>query len=611
MSRFGKLLRINLSQQKVNQEKIEEKVMDKFVGGKGLGAYYLYKELASGCDPLGEKNKLIFSLGALIGTITPAASRYHLITKSPLTGIFLDCNAGGHFGPELKMTGYDLIIIEGKAEKPVVLYLHAGKVEFLPAAEYMGLGIYETENKLKKDLGDERIHTVAIGPAGENLVRYACIGSDYSRNLGRGGAGAVMGSKNLKAVAVKGSQDVGIDNPDKFMKKIQETKEWMMENPWVESTRKWGTGGNVEAMNVVGLWPVANFTSSQVENIEKINHKIYEEGLVRRLSCANCPVSCSKGYRDTTYTDGEMEGPEYETIALLGANTGIEDPQAIAAANYICNQYGMDTISAGVVIGFIMDNLDKNEITKVELKILPGEDRVGTVLRLLEKIGEGKGVGKLLGKGVKAVAEELGLEGQGPHVKGLELPAYDPRASYGMGLCYQTSDRGACHLRSFPAGREQSGVLSPGDSIEGKAEFVSQQQNEKAGQECLGVCQFPYGIGLLSDHLAELLNAADGSNYTTEELVKVGERVWNLNRCFNLREGISREDDYLPEKFAREPLMNGPAQGNTITYEAQTEMLDEYYELRGWTAEGVPTRSRLAELDLLEIVDDIKAGEQG
>lgn len=605
MSYFGRLLRIDLSNNLTQEEEISKDILEKFVGGKGLGAWLLYKEVPAGCEPLSEDNKLIFALGALSGTIAPASSRYHLVTKSPLTGIFLDCSAGGHFGPELKATGYDALIIEGKAPKPTILFIDDGNVKFMSANDYFGLGIYETEEKLKSALGDKRIRVASIGPAGEKLVKFACIGNDYSRHAGRGGAGAVMGSKNLKAIAIRGRHDVKVARPKEFLHAVAAANSWIKENPWVKHMRRWGTAGSVQLMNEHGVWPVNNFSQTIFEKIESINHDAFDKGLVKRLSCANCPVSCSKGYLDGTYTGGEMEGPEYETICMLGANVGIDDPQAIAASNYLCNQFGMDTISAGVVVGMVVDGLEKGIISERQFGMPNHQTRVQRVLWLLESIGCRSGIGEVLAEGARVVASRLGLEGMDPQVKGMEFPAYDPRASFGIGLAYQTSDRGACHLRAWPIGRESSGILSPRSSIEGKAAFVSHQQNEKAVQECLGVCQFPYGIGLLSQDLVRLLNTAVGSGHDNETLIQVGERVWNLTRCINIREGVSREDDLLPAKFANESLTDGPLEGVRLTYRQQNQMLDEYYELRGWTKEGKPSKEKLEELGLKELAVEL------
>ncbi|MBS4021567.1 MAG: aldehyde ferredoxin oxidoreductase family protein [Dethiobacter sp.] len=605
MSYFGRLLRIDLSSNTSKDEEISKNLLQQFLGGKGLGAWFLYKEVPAGCNPLSEENKLIFALGALSGTMAPAASKYHLLTKSPLTGIFLDSNSGGHFGPELKACGYDVFIIEGKAPKPVIIFIDNGRVNFLPADDYWGLGIYDTEEKIRESLGDKRIRVASIGIAGENLVKFACIGNDYSRHAGRGGAGAVMGSKNLKAIAVRGNHNVEVVHPFEFIQAVSEANSWIKDNPWVKSKRRWGTAGSAQLMNEQGVWPVNNFSQTSFQQFEKIGHEVFDHGLVKRLSCANCSVSCSKGYRDTTFTGGEIEGPEFETICLLGANVGLDDPQAIAAANYLCNNFGLDTISAGVVIGMVIDALDKGIISRKVVGLSENKNRVEMVLWLLEQIANRCGFGNIMAEGVRDFAGQFGLESLAPHVKGLELPAYDPRASFGIGLAYQTSDRGGCHLRSWPTGREITGILSPGNSIDGKAEFVSGQQHEKAAQECFGVCQFPYGIGFLSNSLVNLLNAAIGSNHDNSSLIKVGERVWNLARCFNNREGITRADDLLPAKFADEPLPDGRFKGTRLTYELQNRMLDEYYQLNGWSSEGIPCRKKLEELGLDEMASDL------
>ncbi|QGP93110.1 Aldehyde ferredoxin oxidoreductase, domains 2 & 3 [Neomoorella glycerini] len=598
MARFGTLLRINLTLEQAREEEINPDVLEQFVGGKGLGAWYLFNEIPTGCDPLGEENKLFMAPGVLSGTPAPGASKYFVVTKSPLTGIFLDTNSGGHFGPELKATGHDLVIIEGRASRPTWIYIENDKVSFIAAEDLWGKGIYETETIIRERLKDPRVRCASIGPAGENLVRYACIANDYSRHLGRGGAGAVMGSKNLKAIAVRGWQDVKVARPELFEQAVKAAVAWVMQNGWVALKRRWGTSEAVEIMNQQGIWPVNNFSATTFEGVDRINHEAFDRGLVRRLACATCPVACSKGYRDTTYTGGEVEGPEFETITLLGANLGLADPQAIAAANYLCNNYGLDTISTGAVIGLVLDGLRQGKLTQNQLGLPENKTGVELVLWLVNAIARRQGCGDLLAQGSRRMAEELGLGDTAPQVKGMEMSAYDPRASYGIGLAYQTSDRGACHLRTWPIGREISGELPPRNSIEGKPEFVKRQQDEKAAQECLGVCQFPYGIGLLGDELINLLNAAIGTNFTVDSFRRVGERIWNLARLFNVREGLSRKDDLLPLKFSIEPLPDGLSRGKTLSYPLQEQMLDRYYQLRGWDEDGIPSAAKLQELGL-------------
>ncbi len=595
----AKLLRINLSTRESRYERIPEGLLHDYAGGKGLATAYFVREISPDTDPLGEANSVYIAPGALSGTPAPASSRFHAVTKSPLTGIYLDASSGGHFGPELRAFGVDLLVLEGRAESLTGLYLSRGAVEFLDAEEYRGMGVYDTETHIRSDLGESRIRVLSIGLAGENMVRYSCLGNDYSRNIGRGGFGAVFGSKNLKFLAVKGIEDITAQRPVEFVQAAAKTAKWISANPWVPGTRQHGTAGNVAAMNDLGILPAWNFSGKVFEGASKINHVVLGSKLVRRFSCANCTISCSKGFRDTRYTGGEIEGPEFETLALLGSNVGLDDPEGIAALNYLCNQFGMDTISAGAVAGLVFDALRRN---LAENELFGFTDEMSLTeqgMQLITMIARREGPGDILADGSRAAAEFLGIAGEAPEVKGLDIAGYDPRASAGMSLAYQTSDRGACHLRSFPIGRENSGVLEPGDSIVGKAAFVSKQQNDKAAQECLGICQFPYGIGLNDPCIAEMVSAFTGHEFTVEALSETGERVWNLARLFSNACGISRKDDYLPDKITNSTMLYGPTSGRSITRAMQDSMLDEYYDLRRWDRNGIPREDHIEKLGIM------------
>lgn len=606
MARFNRLLRINLSHHTSIAEEIPDNIFEAFIGGKGLGTYYLCREVAPQVDPLGPENKVFIAPGALCGTLTPAASRYEMLTKSPLTGIYLDSSSGGHFGPELKLTGHDLVILEGQSPQPVVVTIHNDAVEFRDASHLWGQSVYETESVLRDELGDPRFRIASIGPAGEHLVKYACVSNDYSRQIGRGGMGAVWGSKRLKALAVLGTRALPVADPDGFMIAVDTALTQIFKNEWVAHKREHGTMGSLDGMHTLGISPVANFTRSVYKDIDHINSIVFGELVSQRLACANCPMACSKGTR--WKEGGEIEGPEYETAALFGPNCLIDDPQVIIQANLICNQMGMDTISAGTLAGMILGAVDAGRIAWTDLGFdPPGEDKTGqwrsnVAIKLLHKIAKREGIGDILAEGALAAGEALGIADLVPHVKGLEFPAYDPRVSPGMALAYMTSDRGACHLRSYPFGRETAGVL-PWFSLEQKAEFVKRQQDEKAAQECLGVCQFPYGIGLLTDNLPNLLSAASGQTWTYERLCTVGERIWNLSRAFNGQVGIDRQSDYLPRRFAEIPLPDGMGAGHTISRTDQDELLDSYYRLRGWDTSGLPTEEVWERLHISEFAD--------
>ena len=586
---FRHLLRIDLARQTARVEEIPAELTAAFVGGKGLGSCYFYREVDPHVDPLGPENKVFIAPGALTGTLAPAASRYEMVSKSPLTGLYLDSNAGGHFGPELKLTGHDLLILEGQSPQPVALVIQGDAVQFRDASHLWGSSIYETETALRAELGDLRFRIASIGPAGERQVKFACVSNDYSRQIGRGGLGAVLGFKRVKAIAVRGTRTLPVADPDAFMDAVDAALKHIFENPWVSHKREQGTIGSLDDNHTLGIAPVANFTRSVFEGIVRINSTVFGELVEARLACAVCPVACSKGTRLRGGGEGSgIEGPEYETAALLGLNCLVDDPQAIIRANLICNQAGMDTISAGVVVGMVLAAADADLIPWSELALSPATSRGKMVTTLLERIARRERIGDLLAEGARAASKTLGFPDLAPHVKGLEFPAYDPRVSPGMALAYMTSDRGACHLRTYPFGREVSGEL-PWFSLEQKAEFVKRQQDEKAAQECLGVCQFPYGIGLLTDDLPNLLSAASGEEWSYERLCAVGERVWNLSRAFNTPLGVDRRADYLPRRFAEVPMPDGMGAGHALSRADQDWLLDRYYHLRGWDAQGLPT----------------------
>jgi aldehyde:ferredoxin oxidoreductase len=448
--------------------------------------------------------------------------------------------------------------------------------------------VYDTENYVKKILKDPAVRVMSIGPAGENLVRFASVSSDYSRQAARGGSGAVLGSKKVKAIAVKGTRDIPIANFSSFLLLVKKAREVIFNNPWVPDQRKYGTPRTVTPVNANGLLPVNNFTEGAVESVASIDEFAVEALDGKRLSCGECPVACAKGYNRGKFA---IEGPEYETIALLGPNIGVLDLNEIAEFNYYCNQYGLDTMSTGALIGALL--------ASGKIKIAGEEKKKQTIIKLLNQISYREGVGDVLAEGLRFVGKKWGISYLMPEVKGLGIPAYDPRCSDGTALVYMTADRGACHLRSWPLGRELASIWGK-DDLNKKIDFIRNQQDEKAAEESLIVCQFAYGIGLLNEILPEMVNEATGEDWDLAKMKIAGERIWNLSKLFNIKEGMSRKDDYLPEKFAVEGIKSGPLKGKVISREKQDFMLDKYYELRGWTKKGVPTPETLKRLGIEE-----------
>ncbi len=591
MARFHKLLRVDLKSQESIIEEIPSVYEEMFLGGKGLATAYLVREVPRGIDPLGPENKLIIGTGPLSGTTAPASSRFEIVTKSPLTGIYLDCNSGGHFGPELKASGVDLLILENVSDKPVLLLIEDKKVSFIDASLIWGKHVYETEKIVRELTGVPDLRVLSIGQAGENLVKFASISNDFSRNAARGGSGAVLGSKKIKAIAVRGTSDIPVNDLKSFRRSVEKAKTVIFNNPWVPGQRKYGTVRSVEIVNHSGFLPVNNFTNGVVSSVASINEVAFEKKTGKVLSCGECPVACSKGYSRNGI---QMEGPEFETVGLFGPNMGIMDPDEIAQFNYLCNQYGMDTITAGSMLGALVET---------ELFTEKAGTRSEIIKDLLKKIAFRDGIGDILAEGPLAVAEKFNILYQMPQIKGMGFPAYDPRASFGTSLAYMTADRGACHLRSWPAGREFGGMWAA-DDIDGRVEFVKTQQDEKAAEECLIVCQFVYGIGLLDDILGEMVSVATGEKWNLDRMKEAGERCWTLARLFSCREGISRKDDYLPEKFSKESITEGPIKGSIMSMEHQNYMLDKYYNLREWDENGIPKNSLLKRLGLEDWISD-------
>lgn len=390
---------------------------------------------------------------------------------------------------------------------------------------------------------------------------------------------------------MRGSNDIPVADLKGLRKTTEKAKAVIFNNTWVEGQRKYGTVRSVEVVNQSGFLPVNNFTNGVIPSAASINEFAFERRIGKVLSCGECPVACSKGYNRNGI---QMEGPEFETVGLFGPNLGILDPDEIAQFNFLCNEYGMDTITTGSMLGALLET---------DLFAGKTEKRSDTVKDLLKKIAFRKGIGDLLAEGPMKVGEEFDILYQMPQIKGLGFPAYDPRASYGTSLAYMTADRGACHLRSWPAGREFQGLWKP-DDIDGRVEFVKNQQDEKAAEESIIVCQFVYGIGLLNEILGELVSVSTGEEWDLVRMKEAGERCWTLSRMFSCREGISRKDDYLPEKFARESIKEGPIKGNLMSLADQDYMLDLYYELRGWDNNGIPEPSLLKRLGLEEWSND-------
>ncbi len=598
---MGKILDVDLTEGTIRIEDLDPEMASAYIGGKGFAARMLYDQLAKGCDPLSPDNLLIFSTGPLTGTLAPGNGRSVVATKSPATGYWLDANCGGFFGPELKMAGFDGVVIRGKARVPVILKIDDKEAEILETPDLWGLDPFTVEKKIRGQWGKE-YRLASIGIAGEKGVLFASIISE-ARAFGRGGAGAVMGSKNLKAVAVRGRQPITVFESKRFMRTCQEAFNEIAIHPDGGGGRqKYGTNFILSCMNESGIHPVRNFQKGLFEGASQVNEDNITAYHVRHRACYGCPIYCSKisEVKEGKYKGSFTEGPEYENVWSFGAQCENSDLGAIITAEYLSDFYGLDAISAGNVIGFAMECVDRSLLKEsdVGFPLRFGDDE--GIIKALHRIGRQEGIGKLLGTGVKRMAKLLGAEDAAMHVKGLEMPAYDPRGSSGIALAYATSDRGACHLRSWPIGDE---LLSTEDRIdpfstEFKAEYVKNQQDLFAVIDSSVLCLFTF-FALSFRHIVRFLHATTGIEpfASSMEVLKCGERVNNLVRLFNLREGLRSAEDTLPPRFLKEPLKEGPARGRVVDL---APMLDEYYFVRGWDEDGVPKQEKLEELGLID-----------
>lgn len=604
---FGTILRVNLSTGKAALEAVDPQVLKDFVGGRGLGMYYLLKEVDPKCDPLSEENKLIFLTGALTGTKAPTGGRLMVMTKSPLTGGVTCSNTGGHFPTEVKRTGIDGFIIEGKAKVPTYIWINGDEVKLLSAENLWGQTSHAATDSLLS-LTDPKAKVACIGPAGERLVKFAVITNDKNRCAGRSGVGAVMGSKNLKAIVVRGNREIELHDPEGFnaiCKNLYKNfREALKAHP--NPMREFGTAMVSGVTQSHGIFPTRNFQEGVFEGWESINAKtLKEKYTVGRKACFSCPIGCGRLTRvEEGPFAGEGEGPEYETIYSFGSDCGVDNMEAVIKANYICNEFGMDTMTMGATIACAMEMSEKGLIPEDDigrtLKFGDGE----AMVELTRMTAYREGFGDILAEGSLRLATRYGHPELAMVSKGQEMAGYDPRGLQGMGLAYATSSIGASHMRGNPAYLELFGVPFSLDPLtwDDKAPAVANSQNFSALIDSTGVCVF-YAARTLNDgsqnlhpgDLLKLLNAATGINYTVEELVRAGERIINAERAFLVKAGFSRKDDSLPPRITQDPMPDGPAKGMVCHLD---EMLTQYYQVRGWTQDGAPTQGKLTELGL-------------
>ena len=617
----GKWLDVDLTHGTLVAREMSATWAERFLGGNGLGTQMLWEKVGPDVDPLGPENLLILAAGPLVGTLMPNSCRMEAVAKSPLTGIYGDANAGGFFGPELKFAGWDAVVVRGQAPRPVYLAIADDRAELRDAAEIWGQTTSQTEASIRRQWGGPGVKVACIGPAGERLVRFASIQVTSQRSLGRCGLGAVMGSKNLKAVAVRGQGSVRFADPARSHALAVDFHLRLRSNPIYKAVSAHGTPGIVSLMDPLGRFPTRNFQAGSFPDVDKINAEALEKrALVRHLACSGCPIGCDKLHLlpDGRFAGTTLHSVEYETLNAFGANLWSGDLDAILKANRMCDDLGMDTISAGRAISFAME-LWQEEILNLEetggLWLEWGN--AGEALRLLEQIAAREGLGDLLAEGVRRAARVIGRGSEefAMHVKGMEIAAQDGRAQRSMGLAHATSNRGADHLKAFPvidetgypdeARRRYGEAFLPEMAqplaTRHKPFLVKDGEDFGAVVDSVGVCKSG-GTFVLAElywpDLAAALEAVTGMEMPVERLKQIGERIYNLQRSYNVLHGISRTDDRLPRRFSQEPSPSGNAAGQVIDLEP---MLDEYYALRGWDlCTGWPTPDRLRELGLEE-----------
>ncbi|MFM1928269.1 MAG: hypothetical protein RIR28_852 [Pseudomonadota bacterium] len=608
-----KILRVNLTKGTVTNEPLNMAWAAQYLGSRGLASKYLSEEVDPKVDPLSAENKIIWATGPLTGTMASTGGRYVVVTKGPLTGAIACSNSGGYWGAELKMAGWDMVIFEGKSPKPVYLSIEDDKVEIRDAAHLWGKSVWETETLIKKDHQDPLTRISSIGLAGENQVLFAAVVNDLHRAAGRSGVGAVMGSKNLKAIAVRGTKGVGnIHNPKEFMRVTTEKKKILAENAVTgQGLPTYGTQVLMNVINEMGALPTRNHRDVAFEGARDISAEAMAEPrktdgkphLVTNQACFGCTIACGRISKiDETHFSvqnkpqywGASGGLEYEAAWALGAANGVNDLEALQYANLICNEQGMDPISFGATVGAAMELYEMGVLTKEEIGIEAPFGSAKALCELAELTARGEGFGKEIGQGSKRLCAKHGHPELSMSVKGQEFPAYDSRGIQGMGLTYATSNRGACHLRSYTVASEVLGIPVKTDplSAEGKPELVMAFQDATASFDSAGLCIFTSFAWSLAD-IQPQIAAACGEEFTMENLNQIGERIWNMERDFNNRAGFTSKDDTLPPRLLKEAAKEGPAKG---LVNKLPEMLPKYYEIRGWDADGQlkkETRSRL------------------
>ncbi len=626
----GNILRVNLTNEKITKEPLEKEIVKKFLGGVGYAAHLLWKELKPGTDPLSPDNKLIIATGPLTGTLCPGSGSWEACFKSPLTNIWGESRCGGGMGPELKYAGFDILILEGKAKDPVYLWIHDGKAEIRPANHLKNKTVPETEDILKEELGEYKVRIACIGPAGERLIPFASIMAEYDRSAGRCGGGAVLGSKNLKAIAVRGHGEIPIANYEGYLSAAEEAEKTLLEHSWRPS---YG-GGTIsflpridERGDLPTKYGASNYWGKGAATYQTFKEK-YSRGF---KACYGCAIGCGvySEVKEGKWATPLYGGPEYETTGMFTAFMLNEDVEALIRANYLCNIYGLDTISCGHIIAFAMECYERGLLTEKETDGLTLRyGNMDVVMELIKKIAMRDGFGAILAEGAKVAAEKIGKEAEeiALHVKGLEMPAHDPRSAKNMVLDYGTSNIGMSHIHSYEtwvitkynrdvAELQQYNLGLP-DAIPGEYEERGIAPITKVYQDfgiladILGTCKFHAYCNMTLERYAKITSNLLGWEIDPIELIRIGERVYNLQRCLNVREGIRRKDDKIPKRLCKTPASGTYSYGDLGEKSAiknTEQMLDEYYEDRGWEkSTGIPTYKKLKQLGLDDVGEQMK-----
>ena len=591
----GRMLKVDLTRKKLATEPLDEGLVRSFLGGRGLASKILYDTIDPKVNPFSPRNAIIFATGPLTGSGFPCGCRYMIVSKSPLTGTISSSNAGGFFPSELKFAGFDLIIVTGKAKSPVYLWLADGKAQIRSARRLWGKTIPETQEQIRKET-DPKARVAIIGPGGENRVLFASVMNELHDAAGRGGMGAIMGSKNLKAIACRGTARFKIGDSEALKKARRDIMNAYPHSPSAVGLRECGTTRGVPNAQIHGVFPTRNYQDGVFEGWEKLAWPAFKEQIfIKRDSCYACSIACK---RVAQVKSGEFKsagvGPEYESLYSFGPMCGVDNVEAVAKASYLCNELGLDTISTGVTIACAMEMAERGYLSQRKAGGPLGFGNAKMMVELVEKIGRRQGIGNLLAEGSRRFAAKLGHPEVSMDVKGLELPGWGARACKGMGINYATGNRGGCHMKGPTFGVEFSPGWDP-FTWRRKAALAIEIQNKHTWIDASGMCAFgTYFVD--AELVAAGIRAVTGVPYTLDNLMLIGERIWNLERLFNLKAGFSKKDDTLPRRLLKEPLPGGPGKGQTVELD---KMLPQYYRLRGWAKDGRPSKKKLRELELV------------